>query len=256
MEESINNKNENTHEEKHEFFQMRIDNMEPYYMRKMKWEFTSLIPDRKDEKTNQYIELLPELKSRLCKFGIGILQWELRGLIDIGNPEDISRIRMMLRILDRTPGFDFFDQSFNQCPPDMVFEIIGINPMNNAGRKEEIKFDYYVVPIKDFKEANVYADAVSWCIVISEESYNLYTATGNKFYFCFNDDWPEVPCEAGANFPHDRYGYSMIAVEVSPQGEIVSVTSRWNTCSGDTGDFLSVMELKQILGDKYAELFK
>lgn len=229
--------------------------MEPRYFREMKYWFTSLILDRRDEKVKQYIELFPELKSRLSKFGIGILQWELRGLIDISNPDDVSRIRIMLRVLDRSPGFDFFDQSFNECSPDMVFEIIGINPMNNVDRVEDIIFDYCVVPIKNFEDAHEYFEAASWCIVISEESFNTYSATGNRFFFLCNYDWPDVPCAPGANFPRDRYGYSMIAVEVSPNGEIVSVTSRWNTCGGDTGHFLSVMELKQILGDKFAELF-
>lgn len=57
----------------------------------------------------------------------------------------------------------------------------------------------------------------SWCIVISEESFNDYTANGNRFYFCGNGDWWDVPCIPGFGFPRDRFDYSLIAVEVSPK---------------------------------------
>ncbi len=60
----------------------------------------------------------------------------------------------------------------------------------------------------------------------------------------------------GIGFPHDKYGYSLVAVEVTPENKIASVTSRWNTYAGDTDDFLSEQELKSILGiDNYRRLF-
>ena len=89
---------------------------------------------------------------------------------------------------------------------------------------------------------------VSWCIVISEESFKENTSNGNRFYFCGNGDWWDVPCMPGIGFPHDKYGYSLIAVEVTPENKIASVTSRWNTYAGDTGDFITEQELKSILG--------
>lgn len=52
------------------------------------------------------------------------------------------------------------------------------------------------------------------------------------------------------NFPHDKYGYSLIAVEVTPENKIASVTSRWNTCAGDTGDFLFPENLRKVLGEE------
>ena len=97
---------------------------------------------------------------------------------------------------------------------------------------------------------------VSWSIVISEESFKEYTSNGNRFYFCGNRDWWDVPCMPGMSFPHDKYAYSLIVVEVTPENKIASVTSRWNTYAGDTGDFLTEQELKSILGiDNYRRLF-
>lgn len=59
----------------------------------------------------------------------------------------------------------------------------------------------------------------------------------------------------GENFPFDDYGFSLIAVEVLPDNKIISVTSRWNTCSDDKGEFISESQLKEILGDKLKELY-
>ena len=89
----------------------------------------------------------------------------------------------------------------------------------------------------------------SWCIVISEESFKSQTSNGNRFYFCGNNEWWDTPCVPGPAFPHDRYGYSLIAVEVTPDNKIASITSRWNTYAEDSGNFITEDELKKILGD-------
>ena len=112
----------------------------------------------------------------------------------------------------------------------------------------DIKFNYTVERIENYADARQYLDMTSWCIVISEESFNAYTANGNRFYFCGNGEWWDTPCVPGMGFPHDIYGYSLIAVEVTPENKIASVTSRWNTCAGDTGEFITEDELKSILG--------
>lgn len=47
-----------------------------------------------------------------------------------------------------------------------------------------------------------------------------------------------------------------MAVEITPDNQIVSVTGRWNTCAGDTGDFITEEDLKSILGkENYNKLF-
>ena len=200
------------------------------------------------QQVGRYIDLFPMLDSRLAKFAPGILLWARSGLIDIDNPDDVSRISIMLRVLDQTPGFDFFDNVFNEADPDTVCAIIGIVP-TTPEEDEKIEYDYSVTEIKDFEDAHSYFEEVAWCIVISEESFNDYTATGNRFYFCGNGDWRALPCIPGRCFPRDRYGYSLIAVEVTPDNRISSVTSRWNTSAQDNGQFLSSEELRKILGE-------
>lgn len=202
---------------------------------------------------DHYLELFPELDCRLSKFAAGIYQWNMEGKIDIENPDDVSRVRMILKVLDYSPAFDFFDQCFNDCSPEAVCEILGMSP-NGQREEPEMEYDYTVIPINSFEEAKEYSDMVSWCIVISKEAFDDYTKGGSRFYFLRNKDWQEVKSVPGRDFPYDQYGYSLIAVEMSSDNKIVSVTSRWNECSENSGKFLNESQLKEILGDKYGEL--
>lgn len=195
-----------------------------------------------------YVELFPELDSRLAKFAIGIFLWNMQGLIDLNKPDDISKVRSILKVLDQTPGYDFFNNEFNEASPDTVCGIIGLSPKSPV-EEGQIDFDYTVFPIENYNDAKDYLDMVSWRIVISKEAFGSYTAKGHRFYFCGNGDWWDVPCVPGTSFPHDRFGYSLIAVEVTPDHQIASVTSRWDTYAGDSGAFLSNDELRNILGD-------
>lgn len=219
--------------------------MQEKYRRHMTWWLDEFCAG---DQVDHYVELFPELDSRLAKFAVGIFLWNLKGLIDIDNTDDVSKVRLILKVLDQTPGYDFFDNVFNEADPDTVCQIIGMSPVVPT-EEGEIEFDYCVSEIKNFEDAHSYFEMVSWCIVISEESFKEYTSKGNRFYFCSNGDWWDVPCIPGMGFPHDRYGYSLIAVEVTPENRIASVTSRWNTYAGDIGDFLTEDEIKNILDE-------
>ena len=226
--------------------------MEEIYIKEIAWWFAEL---GLESEVDNYLAKFPELNSRLSKFAIGILKWNLARLININNADDVSSVRLILKVIDQTPGFDFFDNTFNECDPETVCEILGMSPMSPI-EEPEIKFNYIVTRIGNYADALQYRDMTSWCIVISEESFNAYTANGNRFYFCGNGEWWNTPCIPGSGFPRDRFGYSLIAVEVSPENKIVSITSRWNTCAGDTGEFLSSEELRMVLGDtNFKKLF-
>ena len=219
--------------------------MEEQYRKEIAWWFAEL---GSESEVDNYLALFPELKSRLSKFAIGILKWNLAGLININNPDDASRVRLILKVIDQTPGFDFFDNTFNEASPETVCEIMGMSPVTQV-EEPEIEFDYTVDYIGSYAEAHQYLDMTSWCIVISEESFKEYTGNGNRFYFCGNGEWWETPCIPGMDFPHDKYGYSLIAVGITPENKIASVTSRWHTCACDTGDFLSPEDLRKVLGE-------
>ena len=157
------------------------------------------------DQVDHYVELFPELDSRLAKFAVGIFLWNMNGLTDIHYPADVRRGRVILTVHVQTPGFDFFENVFNDADPDTVCQIIGMSPVAPI-EEGEINFDYCVDEIKNFEDAHSYLDMVSWCIVISEESFKEYTSNGNRFYFCGNGHWWDVPCKPGMGFPHDKYG--------------------------------------------------
>lgn len=201
-----------------------------------------------------YLDLLLELKGITNKFLPGIKKWEEQGIINLSNADDISRIRLMLKVLEKTPGYDFFDELLNGESPDRVCKVIGLEQFKTS-RESNISFDYKIIPINTFEDAIEIAAEESWCIVISKEAYNDYTKKGNRFYFLCNKNWEFIHCIPGQKFPYDEYGYSLIAVEMSPENKIISVTSRWNTGSCNNDFFISEDELRNILGVKFKALY-
>ena len=57
----------------------------------------------------------------------------------------------------------------------------------------------------------------------------------------------KIPAFPGTNYPHDEYGYSLIAVIAGPDGEIISTTSRWNYGDDENDDFLKPEQLETLL---------
>ena len=215
----------------------------------------SFHPDKTRYNINQRcLNHFPELNGRMGKFYPGILNWEKQGIINFSNDDDICLIRLIFKVLDKTPGFDLFDEGFNGETPERVCEIIGMSP-NITKDDYQISFDYTIIPIHSYEEAINVAKGESWCIAISDESYNEYIKGGNRFYFLANKNWKKEPRVPGINFPYDKYGYSLIAVEMSPDNKIVSITSRWTTGSCNNDFFISEDELRNILGDKFKALY-
>lgn len=113
--------------------------------------------------------------------------------------------------------------------------------------KDALKYE--VIKIMDYNDFKRYESLVDeWCITYGKDIFDLYANDGkNTLYLLKRDDAEVVPKQAGDGFPKDNYGLSFIAVYVNVAGEIINVTSRWNTLQEDD-HFLSVSELKQILG--------
>lgn len=204
------------------------------------------------DQADKYHELFPEMNDRLWKYAVGVFVWNMEGLIDLTNPYDVSRVRNILKVIGSTPAFNFFDNVFNECPPEIVCEILGLSP-KTPREEPPIKFDFTVHPIRSWEEAEAWHEPASWNFLISEEAFK---SNDNRFYMDGNGEWYDVPCAPGANFPHDQFGYSLISIEVSPDDEIVSITSQWNKSSPDDGHFLTKEQLQSVLGAKeYDKLF-
>lgn len=59
----------------------------------------------------------------------------------------------------------------------------------------------------------------------------------------------------GENSPYDKFGSSMILIEVSKDNKIESVTLRWNNLSGNNLN-LTEYDLKEMLGDSFQNYLK
>lgn len=102
----------------------------------------------------------------------------------------------------------------------------------SAYGKGDDKFgDYDIVFIPDFETAHQYGDYVDWCITYDEGNYNQYT--NNKtgyFYFFLKKGYQNITTDdVNENkVPLDEYGLSMIAVSFYEDGNVNTITSRWN----------------------------
>ena len=139
----------------------------------------------------------------------------------------------------------------------------GLAGDNTIGTKMEMMFAYShkpllayeVIKIKDYADFMHYQQlADEWCITYGEDIFDLYAKNGqNTLYVLKRSDAENIPKQYGEGFPKDNYGLSFIAVYVDAAGEIINVTSRWNTIQEDD-HFLTVDELKQLLGEDFSTL--
>lgn len=149
------------------------------------------------DQADKYHELFPEMNDRLWKYAVGVFVWNMEGLIDLTNPDDVSRVRNILKEIGSTPAFNFFDNVFNECPPEIVCEILGLSP-KTPREETPIKFDFTVHPIRSWEEAEAWHEPASWNFLISEEAFK---SNDNRFYMDGNGEWYDVPCAPGGELP-------------------------------------------------------
>jgi len=115
---------------------------------------------------------------------------------------------------------------------------------------------YQVVKIEKFEDLVPYSAYTDWCIIFTEMVHEYYLDGGrNRLFVLIREDMPFVSKQEGAGYPCDEYGLSLIDVIVSPDGDLESVTSRWNSLD-EEDHLLSSSELKSLLGNQYEMFFK
>lgn len=211
-----------------------------------------------EDSSRQFVDHLmrriPMMKDDLRKFIQGIIRWCINGDIDPSDDKDLSKVNTLLVVLRNSPAYDFYNKDFNGATFEEVQKFMNII-LSKESSREVKQGTYKVVPIESYDEAVKYRKyAQDWCILESEQAFNEHTFNGlNKFYFCLKDGWENEEPIPGDNYPYDNYGYSMIAVSVDPDGNVVSTTSRWNF--DDAHDnFLTESQLKKVLDKAFNEL--
>lgn len=135
-----------------------------------------------------------------------------------------------------------------------IFEqtILYMEPINSNPASEH---KYKIVKINSYNEFLPYRRlGKDWCISYGEDIFNVHAENGIcTLFLLIRDDVHHVEKKMGAGFPKDDYGLSIIAVFVRNNGQLESVTSRWN--SFQEGDSLMTSEeLKALLGDDFKKL--
>ncbi len=109
---------------------------------------------------------------------------------------------------------------------------------------------YEMIQIDSFSVAKQYEHyAPTWCVFQSETVFCEETHHGScHFIFCKRDDAENYGKIAfGADYPYDNYGLSFLAVLLTKENRLVSVTSRRNW-DEDFDHYLSKEQLKHALG--------
>lgn len=91
-------------------------------IKEIKWWFAELCHE---EDVNRYLKIFPELDSNLSKYAIGILLWEIKGLVNLEDTTDVEMIKFILKVLKDNPmAFQIFDNTFCEASFDTTFQLI------------------------------------------------------------------------------------------------------------------------------------
>ena len=198
---------------------------------------------------------IPNLKGANNKFVQGITRWFLSDL-DIRSEKDLSAVNTLLYVLPHSMAYDFYDKNFvsELTGKEESFEQVRkvANVETGESNIEGGVHDYDVVRIESYDQALEYEQyAPDWCIFRSEDIYESYLMQGTShFTFLVRDDMKYLKPYPGDDFPKDAYGLSLLALVVDGNGDVSSVTSRWND-SVNPDNLLSSADLKKLLGSGF-----
>ena len=170
--------------------------------------------------------------------GITIEEWKEW----IDNTATLRELYDVMRADITAYNQDLADQTShygNQIDPSLEYTIYSIDTPKMA---KDPKFQQYT----------------DWCVTTNERMYKQYTQEFGKFYFLLQKGYdneelfPRVP---GDEAPLDKYGLSMLAICVSPEGVITHITSRWNHANNGTDKIMTYKELADYLQADPKKLF-
>lgn len=100
-------------------------------IKEIKWWFAELCHG---DDVDRYLKIFPELDSKLSKYAIGVLLWEIKGMVNLENTADVEMIKFILKLLNDNPMvFAIFDNTFCEASFDTTFQLItNINEYENS----------------------------------------------------------------------------------------------------------------------------
>lgn len=220
-------------------------------------------PEQRQEILDSIRTDIPNSRLQQCKFLLGVTRLYMENQLSDGR--SIAELNKVLKYIASDAHVNEYDFNLNGENLDtLVQRFSGVaktdleqsKTASNA-RQLTVNNNYTIVPIDSPKEASKYGKYTSWCVTHSEEMYNSYTANGaGRFYFCLKRGFESEPQVAGENCPLDKYGLSMIAVSVTMEGELNTVTCRWNHDNGGNDNIMTLEQLEDLLGRNFYQTFK
>ena len=206
---------------------------------------------------------IPNSRLQQCKFLLGVTRLYMEGQLNNGNA--IANLNKTLKYIASDAHVNEYDFNLNGENLDtLVNRFKGVAKddlqasMNASNARQlTVNNNYMIVPIDSPEEASKYGKYTSWCVTHHENMYNSYTHNGSgRFYFCLHKGFENEPKVKGEGCPLDNYGLSMIAVSVTMEGEVNTITCRWNHDNDGNDNIMTIEQLEDIIGRNFYQTFK
>ena len=206
---------------------------------------------------------IPNSRLQQCKFLLGVTRLYMEG--QLNNAQNIAAINKTLKYIASDAHVNEYDFNLNGENLDtLVQRFKGVAKddlqasMNASNARQlTVNNNYTVVPINDFEQSSEYGKYTSWCVTHDKNMYDSYTNNGSgRFYFCLHKGFENEPMVEGDGCPLDNYGLSMIAVSVTMEGEVNTITCRWNHDNGGNDSIMTIEQLEDTLGRNFYQTFK
>ena len=206
---------------------------------------------------------IPNSRLQQCKFLLGVTRLYMEGQLNNGNA--IANLNKTLKYIASDAHVNEYDFNLNGENLDTLVDRFkgvakdDLEQSRNASnaRQLTVNNNYTVVPINDFEQSSKYGKYTSWCVTHDENMYNSYTNNGSgRFYFCLYKGFENEPKIEGEGCPLDNYGLSMIAVSVTMEGEVNTITCRWNHDNNGNDSIMTIEQLEDVIGRNFYQTFK
>ena len=206
---------------------------------------------------------IPNSRLQQCKFLLGVTRLYMEGQLNNGNA--IANLNKTLKYIASDAHVNEYDFNLNgENLNTLVDRFKGVakddleTSMNASNARQlTVNNNYTIVPIDSPEEASKYSEYTSWCVTHDENMYNSYTNNGSgRFYFCLYKGFENEPMVKGEGCPLDNYGLSMIAVSITMEGEVNTITCRWNHDNGGNDSIMTIEQLEDVIGRNFYQTFK
>ena len=220
-------------------------------------------PEKRQQILDSIRTDIPNSRLQQCKFLLGVTRLYMEG--QLNNAQNIAAINKTLKYIASDTHVNEYDFNLNGENLDtLVQRFAGVAKddlqasMNASNARQlTINDNYTIIPIDSPEEASKYGEYTSWCVTHDENMYNSYTHNGSgRFYFCLHKGFENEPKVKGEGCPLDNYGLSMIAVSVTMEGEVNTITCRWNHNNGGNDSIMTIEQLEDIIGRNFYQTFK